>query len=59
MRKLIINLLFNNHQRYLIREALRESRWRKDRAIGETFAEQSREIFKMEQQFDYKKDIYK
>ena len=59
MRKLIINLLFNNDQRYLIREALRESRWRKDRDIGETFAEQSREIFKMEQQFDYKKDIYK
>ena len=59
MRKLIINLLFNNDQRYLIREALRESRWRKDRAIGETLAEQSREIFKMEQQFDYKKDIYK
>lgn len=59
MRKLIINLLFNNDQRYLIREALRESRWRKDRAIGETFAEQSREIFEMEQQFDYKKDIYK
>ena len=59
MRKLIIHLLFNNDQRYLIREALRESRWRKDRAIGETFAEQSREIFEMEQQFDYKKDIYK
>ena len=59
MRKLIINLLFNNDQRYLIREALRELRWRKDRAIGETLAEQSREIFKMEQQFDYKKDIYK
>ena len=59
MRKLIINLLFNNDQRYLIREALRELRWRKDRAIGETFAEQSIEIFKMEQQFDYKKDIYK
>ena len=59
LKKWVVKLFFNDYERGLINEAIKESFDRKALSMGDTLQEHKQKLFELRSVFENKNDLYK